>query len=164
MIFIPEENVDIRESDTHYYYHWNRSDGNDILFLQEKLNPEQVYIENINYRYCVLPCPEIACRCEPQLHYNSIAKKFFMVCPSSLICTTNNEQAEYDFIIENSLSLFDDAFEAVINWNIEVAQIHLEIARRRFSKGECPPGANCDFLDSTPDCTECWGIHCGGQS
>lgn len=157
MIFIPKENVNTKESETFYFHHWNRPDGNSILLMQSKENPLDVFIESVNYRYYVLPCSEIACQCNPQLRYNSIAGKFFMVCPSSLICTEDNDQAELEFIKENSCELFDDALDAIIEWNISEAMTHIEIAKKRFKQdAECPPGMNCDLLDSTPNCKECW--------
>ena len=77
--------------------------------------------------HLVLPCSLDACRCQPQLRYNDIIKKWYCCCASSALGTDNDDEDELqtmlrgkEFTDENGFC--DDPILAILRWNIHRAE------------------------------------------
>lgn len=101
----------------------------------EKLDPFYLAIEEIKYvnnlsMTVVLPvfkCLEPACQASAQLRYNDIIKKWFVTCPSSMICTKNDDQDELELFknmktFNESAGFYDDLVNAILGWNDSIAK------------------------------------------
>lgn len=82
----------------------------------------------------VLNCPLNACSAKPQLRYNKIINKWYCNCPSSAICTKNDDQEELNEMLsltkeyteENGFC--DSPIEAILKWNENCAKDYENIA------------------------------------
>ena len=139
MIFIPTKDIDLieREYDSdilHWYYNknyiitfqWRRTpkynqETQEITYIKDK-DPFYLRLKEINGEE-ILKCSLNACQCSPQLRYNKIINKWYCNCPSSAICTKDNDQDELDemlFLIKEytkEKGFYDNPIEAIINWN-----------------------------------------------
>ena len=159
MIFIPEKENCITWNETEdgiYILYF--VDGNDnrelpIQFIWSKTpkmnEKDEVYYE-MDYdpfylsviecmRDEVLNCPLNACSAKPQLRYNKIINKWFCNCPSSAICTKNDDQDEINSnLINGDLTeergYCDSPIEAILKWNENCAKDYENIAKENLKE------------------------------
>ena len=150
MIFVPkkEDCTSWNECDNGVYISYHYEKKFPIIFLwgkTPKVNDNGDIIYTVDYdpfylsiKECmnneVLNCSSKACSAKPQLRYNKIIDKWFCNCPSSALCTKNNDQDEIDsglidinhINIENGYC--DNPIEAILMWNKLFAQSYIDIA------------------------------------
>lgn len=165
MIFIPKKEDCLVWTETDdgiyilYYIDGNENKEFGIQFLWSKtpkLNEkDEIYYEMdydpfyISVIECmndkVLKCSLNACAAYPQLRYNKIINKWFCNCPSSALCTKNNDQDELnemfhltkEFVEKNGFC--DSPIEAILKWNESCAKDYENIAKenlKRFKEWE----------------------------
>ena len=141
MIFVPEKEKcliwnDKLEDEIFMIYQFN--DNVKINFRWYKyqndvydpfyLGLEEICIQKSTFENIVMPifkCLEPACEASPQLRYNRIIKKWFVTCPSSMICTKDNDQDELE-LFKNKKFTEDEGFYsnpvlAILAWNNNIA-------------------------------------------
>lgn len=158
MIFIPIENIRTKwdlEKGKSKYIIWTYNEFVEIHFINYINDKFNSYVKEVHtveddklstsVRFEILKCPELACQAKPQLRYNAIIKKYFCECPSSMICTKDNDEAEIEFFKETNVSnfseengFFDDPLKAILFWQKTIANYYLTdvetILNRRFFK------------------------------
>ena len=65
----------------------------DEVYYEMDYDPFYLTVEQCMHEM-VLDCPLSACSGKPQLRYNKIIDKWYCNCPSSAICTKNNDEDE----------------------------------------------------------------------
>lgn len=86
----------------------------------------------------VLNCPMNACSAKPQLRFNKIINKWFCNCPSSAICTKNDDQDELDTMLsldkyfDYEHGFCDNPIEAILKWNESVGEDFTNMARENI--------------------------------
>ena len=150
MIFIPEkEKCTIWNETEDGIYIVYFVDGNDnrelpIEFLWSKtpkmneMNYDPFYLSVIEcMRDKVLNCH--SCSAKPQLRYNKIINKWFCNCPSSALCTKNDDQDEINSnLIKGNLTeergYCDSPIEAILKWNENCAKDYENIAKENLKE------------------------------
>lgn len=144
MIFIPEKNVskNINEYDSDFLF-WEYDKDFKIMFewgrtpeYNEK-SEEISYIKNYDPFYLrvlminqeeMMQCPLNACKAYPQLRYNKIIDKWYCNCPSSALCTKNDDQDELDNLLkgikefDEEHGFYSNPIEAIIKWNLSTCE------------------------------------------
>lgn len=107
------------ESNNAIDFKWWKKD-NDIK------DPYYLEVQEV-LEHFVLPCSLDACRCQPQLRYNDIIKKWYCNCTSSALGTKNDDEDELktmlrgkEFTEENGFC--DDPISAILRWNLARAE------------------------------------------
>lgn len=79
-------------------------------------------------------CLEPACEAVPQLRYNSIYKKYFVCCPSSMLGTKNDCQNEINTYLNKEITntLFNHPTLAIIDW-IKRSIVDMELMCKYFN-------------------------------
>lgn len=149
MIFIPKEKVEReRRENGEELLVWNYSEEYIISFLWRRtpkinINTDMVelvadkdpfYLEVVALNYNpVMRCSSIACNANPHLRYNKIIDKWYCNCPSSAICTENNDKSEIEELLTFSNGeytkengFYDNPIEAILMWNITMSKNCLE--------------------------------------
>lgn len=155
MIFIPKKECCLVWNETEdgihiiYYIDGNNTREFGIKFLwskSPKMNEKnEVYYEMdfdpfyISVIKCmndeVLNCPLNACSAKPQLRYNKIINKWYCNCPSSALCTKNDDQDELDEMFSltkeftEKRGFCDSPIEAILKWNENCAKDYENIAK-----------------------------------
>lgn len=66
------------------------------------------------------------CEAQPQLRYNDIIKKWYCICPSSMICTKNTDEDELKLwennILDEEHGYYDNPIKAIFHWNKIIAE------------------------------------------
>ena len=88
----------------------------------------------------MLTCLEPACQALHQLRYNDVVKKWYCCCPSSMICTKNDDEDELKLFQNMSMNeengFFDDPVNAIIHWNKDTANGIVNLCNRMKSRRE----------------------------
>lgn len=89
----------------------------------------------------VLDCPLSSCSGKPQLRYNKIIDKWYCNCPSSAICTKNNDEDELNEMLAIYQKQYDykhgfcnNPIEAILKWNISCAESYKENAKHAIKE------------------------------
>lgn len=160
MIFVPKkEDCAIWNETDKGVFIFYCVDGNEEMELPieffwgktPKLNENEETVYEMDYdpfylsvetcmRENVLECSLLACGAKPQLRYNKIIDKWFCCCPSSAICTKNNDQSEMDELLSTQ-KFFDyehgfcnNPIEAILKWNEICANDYVHIAKSCIEK------------------------------
>ena len=158
MIFIPTKNIrtkwDIEKGKSEYII-WTYNDFVEIHFINYINEVFNSYVKEIHtveddglstgVRFEILKCPELACQAEPQLRYNTIIKKYFCECPSSMLSIKNTDESEMTYFKEQKIKKFiekngfyNDPLKAILGWQKSIANCHIaevkEILNRKFFK------------------------------
>ena len=139
MIFVPEKKSCAIWRDcgdyVNIYYKVNPTPDNNnaIDFKWWKKNgktddPYYLEVQEV-LNHLVLPCSLDACRCQPQLRYNDIIKKWYCNCSSSALGTKNDDEDEIKTLIywakgeyTEEKGFCDDPINAILRWNISLAE------------------------------------------
>lgn len=134
MIFIPDrENCSIwNETEDYIVIVYNYNENVKINFEWKKykdqfdpfyISIKEIIIINNNgdiLNLDVMPCNEYYCKELPQLRYNDIMKKWYACCPSSMLCTENDDEDEIELfkcvdLIEKN-GFYNDPINAILHW------------------------------------------------
>ena len=157
MIFVPlKKDCQIWEKSDeaiHIFYFWKKEDKYPIIFKWLK-TPKHNKLDNSIYyeydgdpfylevnMYCgelVLPCALSSCGCYPHLRYNKIINKWFCCCPSSALCTKNDDEYELNTMFFNRKGKYftekngfcDDPIKAIARWNISNSNSIINISNK----------------------------------
>lgn len=111
-------------------FKWMQKEKNDPFYIQ--LDELTVYKENgfDGHTIKILNCVEIGCQASPQLRYNNIIKKWFVTCPSSMICTKNDDNDELEIFVNTKFTeengFFDNPVNAILDWNKNIALFYID--------------------------------------
>lgn len=165
MIFVPTKNVrekwDIKDGEAEYII-WTYNEFVEIHYIHYKKDEFNSYVSEIHtekeddynskflctwHRFKLLNCPEICCQAEPQLRYNAIINKYYCICPSSMICTKNDDKDEIRYFKEMKIKFTQkngfssDPLKAICLWQRSMAKSYEYMAKEIESK----------FLDKVSD-------------
>ena len=98
---------------------------------------EEIRIQESTFENVIMPvfkCLEPACEASPQLRYNRLIKKWFVACPSSMICTKDDDQDELE-LFKNKKFTEDEGFYnnpvlAILAWNNSIATCIVENCKK----------------------------------
>ena len=133
MIFVPQkEKCSLwNQSDNDIFIVYNYNDAIKICFYWKKykgkfepfsLEIKSIEIESIKLN--IFNCTQPSCQAYPQLRYNDIMKKWYVCCPSSMICTKDNDESEIELfkcieLIEKN-GFYDDPINAILHWQKQI--------------------------------------------
>ncbi len=125
-------------------FFWGKTpklDKNENIYYEMDYDPFYLSVKEC-MRDEVLNCPLNACSAKPQLRFNKIINKWFCCCPSSAICTKNDDQDEIDskLIRKENISsdhkYCDNPIEAILKWNESVGKAFADMAASNIKKFE----------------------------
>jgi hypothetical protein len=113
------------------HFTWTKSQ--DETYETYNFHPSEIYFYDESGNTEIFPifnCTYSPCKCMPELRYNSIIKKWFCECSSSLICTKDDDKDELEYppiknyidrneveMLNDENGYFDDMFHALMYWN-----------------------------------------------
>lgn len=108
----------------------------DIIYVMD-YDPFYLHVESC-MREEVLNCSLNACSAKPQLRYNKIINKWFCNCPSSAICTKDDQDELKELLsitkkIDYNHGFCNNPIEAILKWNENCAKNYFEIAKNNLN-------------------------------
>ena len=122
-------------------FFWDKTpklDENNNIYCQMDYDPFYLSVEEC-MREEVLNCPLNACSAKPQLRYNKIINKWYCNCPSSALCTKNDDQDELKELLsltkrfDYNHGFCNNPIEAILKWNESCAKSYLNIAKNNLN-------------------------------
>ena len=116
-------------------FHWSKtpkSNEEDEIYYEMDYDPFYLSVEGCMNSE-VLNCS--VCSSKPQLRYNKIIDKWYCNCPSSALCTKNDDQEELNELLSltkeytEKAGFCDSPIEAILKWNENCAVFYKEIAK-----------------------------------
>lgn len=129
------------DKNTKIMFKWHKNDKGEYDPFNLEVDSFQIAADEYQTMYLqMLTCQEPACQALPQLRYNDIIKKWYCCCPSSMICTKNDDEDELKLFQDMNMQIneengfFDNPRDAIIYWNQDRAKYIIGLCEKMKEK------------------------------